>query len=209
MQQATLPPLLTWAWLYACAILMCQKELPSGQRGTTKENFSAGFSSGSSCYSPPAGGGNWEEASKSTLSVWSLAILENCHHIAMIATYVCMKGRRGSTFCQRGKSFGLVPVAQSQCHSCKKPHCQTGTPLPEQIHFLSHLGVHRILLQHKEYIPIRHNTYGLPCSQLLHRFYSEKQKQHSIYLGIPIYLPLSSRTVSCLVLPVPAKRQNL
>lgn len=125
---------------------MCQKELPSDQRGTASENFSAGFSSGSSCYSPPAGGGDWEEASKNTLSVCSPALLENCHHVALLATYACMKGRRGSTSCQRGKSFGLVPAAQIQGHSCKKPHCRTGTPLPEQIHFLSCPGVHMILL---------------------------------------------------------------
>jgi len=127
-------------------ILMYQKQLPSDQRGTDNDNFSAGFSSASSCYSPAAGGGDWGEASKSTLSVCSSALLENCHHFALPATYACMRGRRGSTFCQRGKSFGLVPVAQSQGHSCKKPHCWIGTPLPEQIHFLSCLGVHTILL---------------------------------------------------------------
>lgn len=140
------PPLLTWAQCYTCAILMCQKELPSDQRGTAKENSSAGFSSGFFCYSPPAGGGKWEEANKNTHSVCSPTLLENCHHVVPLATYACMKGWRGSTFCQRGKSFGLVPVAQSQGHSCKKPHCQTGTPLLEQIHLLSCPGVHMILL---------------------------------------------------------------
>lgn len=47
---------------------------------------------------PPNGAGDQVEDSKSTMPVSFLTLLGNCHHVAVLAAYSCIKGTEGLHF---------------------------------------------------------------------------------------------------------------